>query len=240
MKLNTKKKKSGGLSSIARRSSSDSETPSAAPERPVGGSSPLWMITGQQAQAEAVQKAKILQGSGRAPEIWFKDGESRLVRFRDSGPIACIFVYRFRLGGKVRFFTAASEEEEDLFRDELNARPTFRAIYEVFDYEGYVNKDKKQVKNIPRFYACSSKQYSHLEILRKKRQGLHNQDIEITRTGEGTSTSYMYMCEDLAPFPDKFKSIPRLVTDFPKYYAPLPVDEQRLMVRSISREPQGD
>lgn len=199
-----------------------------------------WMMTGADQQKEALSRQRLLSDAKRPPEMWVKEGEDKLVRFVNEGPIACLYVYSVRIDGRWKSITCPEEGQIDLFKSELGLRPSFKAIYEVVDIHGYVDKEQKKHKNVRRFYVGSSRVYEALEKLREKKGPLNRYNVEISRTGTGTQTSYTFLPDSPTPMTSEMKAGEALAPKFASYYAPPTAAEQRVLVRAIASAPQAD
>jgi hypothetical protein len=199
-------------------------------------SKPDWMMTDTATQSEALEAQKMLSGMERPPEIWFTEGEDKMLRFRDPGPVALLWRYSVMIGDRWRQFTSPEKGETDLFRDQLQLRPSLRAVYEVIDINGYEDqKTGKKMRHIPRFLVANTRLFEQLEMIRKKRGGLNGFNIEISRKGTGTQTTYGALPESPSPMRPEWKSAKRLRDDFEKYYAPPSEAEQEMLVTRTSR-----
>lgn len=195
-----------------------------------------WMVT----DIEDIKKAQAMQrlqsGANRPPELFILNGETKRVRFRDDGQIAGIWQYSFRANGKWVTHTMPPEGEKN-FYSKAGLKPGFKYVYEVIDLDGYTDKKTgKVIKNIPRFLKISGRLNEQLEAIKAKRGGLTGFVIDITRRGEGTQTTYHCMPDPPTPTPTVLKNLPRLAKDFRKYYAPLPPDQQKLVVGMVDDE----
>lgn len=197
-----------------------------------------WMIKGDQANKQAEERAQTLGKTNRIPALWVFDGERKKVRFRSSEPIGIFFYSIKGADGKWRNYTQPTEGDVDLFADQLQLRPRYKAVYEVFDVDGYVSrKDNKQYRNIPKFLELSGKANQQLSFLKEQLGGkLTGREITISRKGQGRDTTYFFVSGDKSPLPEKLKEVPRLFDKFAEYYAPISEKEQRIVVRSELRK----
>jgi DNA mismatch repair ATPase MutL len=219
--------------SIYNREENEESEDSSSEEGEEDASPDSWMITDENKQRQALKQSQ--DANFRAPTTWLKDGEEKIFRFLDDGPIATIFRYSVR--NRRGFFdkhTQPAPGQTDLFRDELNLNPAFCAVYEVIDKTGYKAKSgpKKgeRVKNVNRFFEVSGKVHEQLMLLRKNSGALNKYDIKVARTGTEKNTAYMFFTMDRGPIPVQFLA-KRLKKDFKKYYAPKTSAEQRLICR---------
>ncbi len=191
---------------------------------------PGWMRTNPAEQDAALKESLAMASRNRPPEFWLNDGDEKTVRFRHANPVATVWRYSLQVRGKWRQFTAPADGEVDLFRDSLGLTPTLRAIYEVIDIGGFRDKQGKRFKNVPRFFVCNQGMFQQLQAIGKKRGPLNQFNMEITRSGQGTKTTYMFLPEAPSPMPIELKSIPFLKDDIEKYYAPLDEQQQQALV----------
>ncbi len=211
------------------------ESPSRSP-KPSG-----WMMTSAEEQQEALSRQRLLSDAKRPPEMWVNEGEDKLVRFCGEGPIACIYVYTFRCNGKWKTVTCPEDGDIDLFKTELGLRPQFKAVYEVVDINGYTDKKEgKKHKNVRRFYVGNSRVFEALKKLSQKKGPLNRYNVEISRTGTGTATSYTFLPDSPSPLTADMKAGEPLAPKFAQYYAPPSAAEQRILVRAFSATPQED
>ena len=204
----------------------------------VSNKTPAWMTRGSDNIEKNVQRQRTEQLSAFAPTFWLNDGEVKQVRFLSSEPIAQIFQYTLKSRGKFRSYTAPGPGQPDPFQ-EAGLTPQMRIVYEIIDVTGYLdNKTKKQVKNVRRFWVVGSKIFENITRIRKK-NGLTSYNIEVTRSGTGTSTSYALIPEENSPMP-KPSTPTSLSADFAKYFAPLSEDRARQIVAGHSAEDDED
>lgn len=196
------------------------------------GKEPSWLITRHSEQKLAAKRATMFSDN-RAPEIWFMDGDEKILRFRHADCIGVLFAYNLKIGKRFVSATKPADNETDLFADE-GYKAQFRAIYEVIDKTGYVSKDGKKVKNVARFYVVGHRQHAMIQKIKEKRGDLNKYDIEVSRTGSGKQTSYSYLPSDPEPMPLEFKKIPFLEKEMNKYYAPLDESRQKTLIRQAA------
>ena len=194
-----------------------------------------WMATNPKDQDRSLQESISRSARNRPPELWIKDREEKLVRFRQAGALGTFSRYRMQVDGKWRAFTRPAEGEVDLFASELGLNATFAAVYEVVDINGYKDDQGKRHRFIPRFYVVGGRQFEQLRLIKKKRGPLCNYDITISRSGSGTQTSYAYLPELESPADPKVKAAASLANDVMKYYGPPSEAEQRIIVNKLRR-----
>jgi len=148
-----------------------------------------WMIADPNEQKAALAENRVLSGGDRPPEVWLQDGEEKKLRFRDQTPIL-IWRYSVRIGKQWRQFTKPGPDEIDLFDSELGLRPSLKAVYEVIDKKGYVDKNGKRLRNLARFFVANTRLYEILKNFGNKRGPITEYDIEISRTGTRRNTVY--------------------------------------------------
>jgi hypothetical protein len=191
-----------------------------------------WLMTTEEEQQDALSAQKILAGKDRPPEIYFKDGESKTIRTRDNARIAMIWRYSVKIGKRYRQYTRPAEGETDLFMEKLGKKAALKAIYEVIDITGYVDKKtNKRQAGMARFLVGSTRLHEQFMIIKKKKGGVLNTfDIDVTRSGESTDTVYSLLPETPAPMRPEWRAQPRLSKDIAKYYSPPSLEEQKLII----------
>lgn len=198
---------------------------------------PKWMMTNPAEQRQALKEAAAMSGRNRPPELWIKDGEEKSIRSRLPGPVACLWRYTLHMGGdKWMQVTMPEEGEVDLLKDQ-GLTPQLRAIYDVIDVKGFVDKKGKRFRNVPRFFNCNSKMYEQLETIRKKRGPLCDFNIDVSRTGTRQTTTYVFLPDTPSPMTAEMKAAKHIRGDFAKFYAPPTEQEQEALLRRISRTP---
>jgi hypothetical protein len=196
------------------------------------GSKPDWLITDPDEQRRAAMEQKAFRGGGnRAPELWLRDGDEKLVRFRHPSKLAVIWRYSLKLkNGKFMQVTQPAKGKVDLFASELGLKPSYKAIYEVIDIKGYKDRKGARKTNQPKFYLASHKQAENLNKIEEKRGGLHKMDIEISRAGSGTQTTYSFYAQDNEPMTEEQRNAPKLAGRIAEFFAPPKESEQRALV----------
>lgn len=186
-----------------------------------------WMTKGTEKIATQVENVKLTSQRKFAPEIMIRDGESKLIRFRANDPIGSLYRYSLKINGKWTQVTAPEEGKTDPMR-EAGLRPSLKVIWEVIDINGYVDKKGQKQEMLPRFLVANVRLHEQLETIRKKKGDLTKFDIEISRSGSGTQTTYTLLPEFPAPLKgiEKVKSIRG---DVPLYYAPLSLGEMEAL-----------
>lgn len=184
--------------------------------------------------------AEKLTHQKRAPEFWLKSGESRLVRLRCNQPIGGFFCHRRKVNGKWQRFIV--DRDNDLLADAWGTRRSLQFVWEVFDIEGYTNKDGKKITDCPRFWVVSNAVHQNLLTLQAEYEaegqpGLTKRILKIKKTGEGKSTVYTLVPRDPSPRSQAQKEAERL--DPMEFYKALTVKEQRSLVRELGA-PEGD
>jgi hypothetical protein len=202
------------------------------PSSGMGGGVPDWMITDRDDAHEQADEAKAQRNRSFIPELWLRPDEERMVRFRHEGFISCIWCYSLKLkNGKFERVTKPAKGQVDLFQDELGLKASFKAVYEIIDIEGYVDKKSgKRKKNLPRFYVASHKAYETLEKIREKKGGLNKMNIEIARIGEGNQTTYTFMPEEKTPMKPEWLAAENLKKKFQELFAPPSEATQRSLI----------
>ena len=152
----------------------------------------------------AVREEKKRQDENRekmGKQLWrfflSKDGEEATVRFLTEEPIN-FYEHSIKTtrGGKERYDSVICTHDigECALCDSGN-KPSFKGAFLIYDkrpYE-YTDKDgkKKTGKGQLRLYIQGARVLSQLDRL-SERYGLTNRDYIITRSGSGTSTTYMF------------------------------------------------
>lgn len=204
------------------------------------GQMPAWAITGKANQLAALKRQQATSSLNRPPELWLRDGETKRIRFRDDEPIAVIYRYSVQQGSNWVKFTKPADGTPDLFQKHLGLRPSFSAIFEVIDVDGYENKEGKKLRNIPRFLAANSRLFAQLQQMVKLRGPLTNYDVLLSRSGTGTSTVYSAMNDVDAPQSLAARKAERLRPKFAAYYAPPTLAQQKAMVGEVVEEEDVD
>lgn len=238
MKLKIGTKKSSNLrvpTHVAKHARKDDDA-----ETLIKKGGPSWLMVDPSEKKQAAATAKTLGGGERAPEIWFKDGDEKKVRFRDEAEVGALWRYTVEVDGNWRSFTMPEDGEVDLFRDELGLKPSLRYLYEVIDIDGFKDKKGKRQTNVARFWLVPQKVHDQLEIIRRKRGPLNQFDIEITCAGEKVNKGYQFFADTASPMTREAKAAPRLRADASKYYAPLPESEQRMVVKRAHVRSPGE
>lgn len=151
---------------------------------------------------EAVREEKQRQDENReraGKSLWrfflSKDGDEAEVRFLTEEPINFYeHTVKTTRGGKERYDSVICTQDGCPFC-EGGDRPSFKGAFLIFDkrpYE-YTDKDgkKKSGEGQLRLYVQGARVLSQLDRL-SQRYGLTTRDYTITRTGSGTSTTYMF------------------------------------------------
>lgn len=197
-----------------------------------------WMVRGDENIRKMVDSQRANASRKYPPELWFRSGEERNIRFRRSEPLCCLMVYNLKIGGRFIKVTAPGSGERDLFR-EAGLRPSFRAIYEVVDIDGY-EKDGKKHTMLPRFLSANIRLHEQLEAIRKKKGTLSKFNICLQKTGKGVNTTFAIIPDDPAPLPG-LERVQSIANDLAKYYSPPSLDEQRgLLGQHETEEPSSE
>ncbi len=202
---------------------SDLQRESESPSKVDNGAS--WMLKGEEAINQAHESQKLLQKSKNAPELFVRQGEEKTLRFRSSAPLGAIFQYTLNVNGKWRKFTAP--DGRDLFA-ENGLRKSLRDIWEVIDVDGYVDKEGKTRKNLPRFLVSN---YQLSEVIKKyasKMGSLINHTWELSRSGTGTSTTYTIM--PIVEESYDYSKVEKIGNEVTEYYAPPSLQEQQAVM----------
>lgn len=231
MKLNLAKKTS--LAKVAQKVQFNKPSDSSA-EAPSGNG---WMTRGRENIAAQVENVKINSSKRFAPEVFIKEGESKVLRFRSDEPIGTLYRYSLKVNGKWHQVTQPEAGADDPLR-EAGVRASLKALYEVIDIEGYVDKKtNKRMRMQPRFFMANTKVFEMLETIRKKKGGLTKFNIDISRSGTGTSTTYTLLPDDPSVLVGADK-VPSLKNEVKKYYAPPSEADMRALASRY--EPEED
>lgn len=148
---------------------------------------------------EKQRQEDIREKSGKRLWRFFlgEDGEEADVRFLTEEPINFYeHTIKITKGGKEKYDTTiCTREIGDCPLCDNGDKPSFKGAYLVYDmrpYE-YTDKDgkKKKGKGQLKLYVQGTRVLSQLDRL-SERYGLTNRTYTITRTGSGTSTTYMF------------------------------------------------
>lgn len=228
MKLGIKKKKqaakSGGL-----------YEDTAADQGEEGGSASAgWMTTDHAEMAAAAEAAKLQSSRNRPPELYIRDGESVLLRFRTSKPIASFRQYSAMMQGKWRPFTAPAPGSVDRYA-EAGLRSKQVYVYEVVDINGFTDRTGKKHTFIPRFFVVGTRLYEQLQALQEEvGMPLSKYDIKIKRSGQKTNTTYMLFAQQPSPAHPKVLEAERLKDKVEQYYAPLSAKQQAAVLSQVT------
>lgn len=224
MKIGIKPKTA--LAGVAKKVSFESQA--SATGANVGGTG--WMTKGVdniRAQAETI---KLNASRKFAPEIRVPQGESKRIRFRSNDPIGSLMRYSVKIGGRWTQVTKPEQGKPDPFRD-AGMRPSMRVLYEVIDIDGYVDKNGKEQKMLARFLMANVRLHETIEMIRKKKGDLTKYNIEISRSGTGTSTVYTMLPDAPAALPGADR-IPSIASQAKDFYAPISESEMESMVNN--------
>lgn len=199
-------------------------------------SPPAWMRTGDKIQKEIKRNAAETAAMS-VPTFWLQDGEVKSVRFLTSDPLAAIYQYGTQIRGKYRSFTQPAPGLPDPFA-EAGLNPRLVMIYEIIDITGYTDKKtNKTNRNLRRFWVVGARLDAQLQAIRRKFNGLTKFNIEVTRDGAGTSTTYQLIPEPPTPAPTS-KDKP-LAPEMERYFAPLGTERIRAML-GVTAAPSED
>ena len=152
----------------------------------------------------AVREEKQRQDENRekqGKQLWrfflSKDGEEATVRFLTEEPINFYeHTVKTARNGKERYDSIICTQDlgECNFCDNGD-RPSFKGAFLIYDKRPYEytdkNGNKKTSKGQLKLYVQGARVLSQLDRL-SERYGLTNRDYIITRSGSGTSTTYMF------------------------------------------------
>lgn len=156
----------------------------------------------------AVREEKQRQDENRekmGKQLWrfflSKDGEEATVRFLTEEPINFYeHTVKSVRGGKEYYDSViCTRDIGDCSLCDGGDKPSFKGAFLIYDKRPYEYTDKngkKQKSNGQlRLYVQGARVLSQLDRL-SERYGLTNRDYTITRTGSGTSTTYMFDRDD--------------------------------------------
>lgn len=123
-----------------------------------------------------------------------KDGDEATVRFLTEEPVNFNeHTIKTVKGGKEHYETILCSEEGCPYCEDGD-KPSFKGAFLVFDRTPFEAKDdkgnKKTVNGSLKLYVAGTRVISQLDRLSSK-YGLTDRDYEISRSGKGTSTTYM-------------------------------------------------
>lgn len=153
---------------------------------------------------EAVREEKQRQDENRekmGKQLWrfflSKDGEEATVRFLTEEPINFYeHTVKTIRGGKERYGNViCTDSLGGCSLCDGGDKPSFKGAFLIYDKRPYEYKDKNGKKQTGkgqlRLYVQGARVLSQLDRL-SERYGLTNRDYIITRSGSGTSTTYMF------------------------------------------------
>lgn len=123
------------------------------------------------------------------------DGDEATVRFLTEEPINFNeHTVKVMRGGKERYDTFLCDGSHDCPYCAEGDRPSFKGAFLIFDRTPFEVKDdkgkKKTVNGSVKLYVAGTRVLSQLDRLSTK-YGLTDRDYEISRSGKGTSTTYL-------------------------------------------------
>lgn len=195
-----------------------------------------WLTRGSENIAAQVETVKMDAQRKFAPEVMIKDGESKRLRFRANDAIGSLRQYSVKVNGRWQSVTQPPDGQPDPLR-ESGLRAGLKTLWEVIDIDGYTDKKGVEKKMLARFLKANVRLHDQLEIIKKKVGNLTTFNIEISRSGGGTNTTYTLLPESPSALAGA-ASVPSIKNDVSKYYAPVSSAElQSLADRS---EPSED
>lgn len=204
-------------------------------------SSNSWMIRDRGEQKAAAKKQQAMSRSGGRPnELWIRDGESRIIQFLSNDPIAAIYRYNVKNGKNFSRVTQPGPGEKDLMKA-AGLRAGLIFYYPVRDKTGYVDKNKKRHRNIDCFLAAGIRVESQIEKIREKVGDITKVELDFSRSGAGTDTTYNFFMENrVKAIPEGSTVTKKMTKEFEKSYAPPNVEEQRALLHGISDKEDDD
>lgn len=149
------------------------------------------------ARAEKKRQEEARESMGKRLFRFFLsgDGAEARIRFLTEEPINFQeHTIKVNRGGKERYDNILCSDKHCPYCDSGD-RPSFKGAFLIWDYSEYETKDKngkkKKVKGSLKIYVAGTRVLSQLDRL-SNRYGLTSRDYEISRTGSGTDTSYMF------------------------------------------------
>lgn len=123
------------------------------------------------------------------------DGDEATVRFLTEEPVNFEeHSVKTVKGGKERYNNVLCDGGKHCPYCEEGDKPSFKGAFLIYDYTPFEVKDekgkKKTVKGSVKLYVAGTKVLSQLDRLSNK-YGLTSRDYEISRSGKGTSTTYI-------------------------------------------------
>jgi hypothetical protein len=202
-----------------------------------------WMIRDkdEQKKVKRTHEAEMRRNSDRPPELWIKDGESRMIQFLSNEPVAMLFRYTVPQGGN-RFekITAPGPGKKDLMK-RGGLRASLLAYYPVVDKTGYVDRNGKRFKNVLRLLVATGKQEKQIEKMREKKGDLTRIEIDYSRSGTSTDTTYTFFPEGkIKPHPETNKHLKLVKQKFKGWYRPPTLEEQRVLLNGASKADNDD
>lgn len=150
------------------------------------------------ARVEKKRQEEVRENMGKRLFRFFLsgDGAEARVRFLTEEPINFHeHTIKVSKGGKETFNNVICNQDGDCPHCENGDRPSFKGAFLIWDYSEYERKDsngkKQKVKGSLKIYVAGTRVLSQLDRL-SNRYGLTSRDYEISRTGSGTDTSYMF------------------------------------------------
>lgn len=191
-----------------------------------------WADTDRTRFKLLAKQAKVM--GRRAPEFWVNDGESRLIRFLDDDAVVSFLAYRMKLRGKWTRYTKPTDGKPDLFASKLGLKPGRVFVFRMIDIEGYEDKKGKRYTNQGRFLVASNKMYEQLKMLARESEiSLNDQNIKMSRSGSGQTTTYMFVPKPPSSLTPEMK---KAAANFPKwkdYFQPPTTSEQKSIVSIV-------
>jgi len=184
----------------------------------------------------ALANQQAAQSTGNVPRLFIKDGQTKLVRFRDNTQITGIYYHSLKIDGRWRYFVCSEGTE---IPEDRPVRCAFcaagigrsvRAVYEVIDREEWEDKQGVKHCHTPRLFEVTQKLHANIQHIAKKGR-LTDRDVEITRNGV-QQAQYMVLPDDEpSPLvPPGVEEPPRLMDKLGEFYTPLSKAEQQAAI----------
>jgi len=185
---------------------------------------------------KALANQQAAQSSGNVPRLFIKDGQTKLVRFRDNTQITGIYYHSLKIEGRWRYFVCSEGTEIPEDRPvncafcAAGIGRSVRAVYEVIDREEWTDKQGVTHSHTPRLFEVTQKLHANIQHIAKKGM-LTDRDVEITRNG--VQQAQYIVLPDPEPTPEVPSGVdvpPRLRDKLAEFYTPLTKAEQQAAI----------
>jgi len=184
----------------------------------------------------ALDNQAAAQSTGNVPRLFIKDGQTKLVRFRDNTQITGIYYHSLKIEGRWRYFVCSEGTEIPEDRPvncafcAAGIGRSVRAVYEVIDREEWTDKQGVTHSHTPRLFEVTQKLHANIQHIAKKGM-LTDRDVEITRNG--VQQAQYIVLPDPEPTPEVPNGVdvpPRLRDKLADFYTPLSKAEQQAAI----------